>query len=132
MELQVNIQLALFTALNADVQLMAVVSGIYDYVPQDTEYPYVVIGDCTWLEWDTDTTTGGEATCTIHSWSRYSGRLQVKQIQAHIYRILHRNPLVLSAGLAIDNFIEFAETFMDPDGETHHGVQRLRIITIDG
>ena len=132
MELQSEIQLALYTALTGDATLMALITAVYDDVPMKTAYPYVVIGDCTWLYWDTDTTTGGEATCTLHTWSRYSGRLEVKNIQKAIYNVLHRKPLSLSAGLAIDNFVEFAETYMDVDGETRHGVQRLRIITIDG
>jgi len=93
-----------------------------------------VIGECTFVDWDSDTFTGSESTATIHVWSRPgkqggpSGRLETKIIQNAIYTALHRKPI---GDYVIDNFIEFAETFMEPEGETRRGVQRLRIITIN-
>ena len=42
--------------------------------------PYVVIGDDTSAQWDTDDTVGSENTLTLHVWSRYYGRAEVKDI----------------------------------------------------
>jgi len=107
---------------------------IYDAVPQSTAgdsnaaFPYIVVGDDTFDEWDTDEDLGYQATVTIHCWSRYTGKKEVKEMQDAIYSTLHRYPLVVSGYNVVDVIFEFAETMLDPDGKTRHGVQRARII----
>jgi hypothetical protein len=129
---QVEIQQALYNRLSTDADIITYVADrIYDDVPQKTDYPYIVIGEGDSVDFDSDTFTGSEATLIIHTWSRYSGRLETKAIQTAIYNALHRYPLILTDGLVIDNFIEYADSALEPDGETRHGVQRLRIISMN-
>ena len=122
---QVQIQNAIYQAL--------VPTGIpvYDFVPQDSDYPYIVIGDTTSLPNDTDTEIGSDSTITIHVWSRYRGRLEVKQIQQAIYDILHRAQLSVSGSHFVMIDCEFQESFRDADGLTMHGVQRFRMLIED-
>lgn len=104
--------------------------AIYDHVPQavdsNSDYPYVVIGDDTSVPFDTDTSQGSEATVTLHVWSRFRGRSETKEIQRAIYDALHRQPIAVADRHTVDVFYEYAETTLDPDGITRHGVIRFR------
>lgn len=143
MSAEYEIQKSVYLALRASTNLSALLakdvndktkSAIYDNVPEavdsgsDSVFPYVTIGDDTALEWDTDTSVGKEATLTIHSWSRYRGRKEVKQIQGAIYDVLHLSNLIITGYYSVLMRSEYSETLVDPDGLTRHGVQRFRLI----
>lgn len=131
MERSPEVQTALYNRLIGDAPLMAVITGVYDDVPQEgATCPYVVIGDSTVNEADTQTYTAMDNTINIHTWSLYSGRLQTKQIMQLIYECLHRKPLVLTDGTNWELIFDFSDDFMDDDGETRHGVQRFKIMTV--
>jgi len=121
-------QAAIQTAIFAQVQTLGF--PCYDHVPQDSAFPYIVVGDDTSIPWDTDTSVGSETTCTIHVWSQQRGRKEVKDIFTALYNKLHRSNFPISGGLLIECQAEFAETFLDPDGLTRHGVMRFRL-TVD-
>lgn len=148
---QTGIQQAVYNALIGNPYVSDLVDGrIYDNVPQGTDYPYIVIGDDTTIPWDTDTETGSESTLTLHVWSRYYGRYEVKAIMEAIYTTLHRREgedsqqgglTVISHSMVINGVTvqvpeahvvlcehEFSESFLDPDGITRHGVIRFRIV----
>ena len=123
----VEVQRAISLALTADPILMGMVTGVHDHVDQGSVYPYVVIGEDGAAEWDTDTEQGAEELVTIHTWSRYKGREQTKEIQEAIYEILHRKELTINNAIFYSMFWEFSDSFVDPDGETRHGVTRYRM-----
>lgn len=100
----------------------------YDHVPQESAFPYIVIGDDTSIPWDTDNSIGSETTCTIHVWSRHRGRKEVKEIFRTLYEALHRAEFPIIGGALIECQAEFEESFMDSDGLTRHGVIRFRLI----
>lgn len=125
---QYDIQQSIYQALVSDTSLMDKVEAVYDNVPQDTTYPYVVIGDDTSVQWDTDDTVGSENTLTLHVWSRYYGRGEVKDIMQAIYACLHRRELEVTGAHTVTCEFDFGESFLDPDGITRHGVIRFRII----
>lgn len=126
-----ELQQALFSRLDGYSGLKAIVSAIYDNVSQGATLPYVVIGDDTLIPFDTHSTIGGEHTVTIHSWSGYQGRSEIKRIQSQVYDALHRYALTVSGAVTVTCEQEFAETFVDADGLTRHGVQRFRVM-LDG
>jgi hypothetical protein len=109
-------------------RLATVGTPVYDHVPQDTAFPYIVVGDDTSIPFDTDDSIGSETTCTIHVWSQYRGRKQVKDIMGAVYAALHRASFAITDGALIECASEFAESFLDPDGLTRHGVIRFRLI----
>lgn len=133
MAFETEIQSAVYGVLSGDSTLMASVTGVYDDVPQALDpgaaanFPYITIGDAQHQEWDTDTELGTDATVTVHIWSRYRGRKEVKDIQALIYGLLHRANLIVSGyNLVGVDWIQ-SDSFMDTDGLTRHGVQTFRI-----
>ena len=100
------------------------VSGVFDHVPQDyNAFPYVTIGEDVWTDFDTDQQNGHEVSVTLHVWSRERGRAETKTIQEQIYGILENSEMSIS-GFDLVNFrMTFADSVVDNDGETRHGVQ---------
>ena len=140
MSAELEIQKAVITALKAYAPLAAVLataSSIYDNVPQvvdggdSSNFPYVVLGDDTSIEFDTDDTNGHETTITLHSWSRKRPRKETKTIMGHIYKALHKTSLNISGYNTVLIQSEFSSTEKDPDGISTHGIQRFRIIVIE-
>lgn len=101
---------------------------VYDNVPKNASFPYVVIGEDTHVPFDTDDSLGSESTVTIHVWSRYRGKKEAKQIQGEIYDALTRQELELDGYDLITIEFEYSDVLLDPDGITRHGVQRFRAI----
>jgi hypothetical protein len=143
MSIEYKIQQAIYDKLISDADLIDALApnvqdktkpAIYDNVPQqvdsgnDSVFPYITIGDDTMIDWDTDTSQGKEATLTLHVWSRYRGRKEVKEIQGIIYDALHLSNLIITGYHSVLMLSEYSETLLDPDGLTRHGVQRFRLI----
>lgn len=100
-------------------------------VPDNITGRYIVIGNDTFIEWDTDDRTGFEATLVIHTWDTTSANrsfLPIKDVMGDIYGLLHRAEFGIVGYNPIGLDFEFSETFLDPDGLTRHGVQRFRVI----
>jgi hypothetical protein len=123
MSAELEIQKAIFTRLNTALSV-----AVYDDVPDNAIAPYVVIGDDTLLEFDSDFGIGFEATITVHSWSKYRGRAEVKGLMGLIYDALHRAEFTVQGYNLLGCDCEFSETFLESDGVTRHGVQRFRIL----
>ena len=105
---------------------------VYDDVPQNTDYPYITIGDDTSTEWDTVDKVGGESTLTVHTWSREAGRREIKKIMSEVYEVLHMHELDVPGYNVVLCRQEFAESLpVEADGRTRHGVQRFRVIIHD-
>ena len=122
MSAELEVQKAVYSALDTALNI-----PVYDDVPDNAVAPYVVIGDDTFVEFDSDGESGFEATVTVHSWSIYRGRAQVKTIMGSIYDALHRAELNVQGYNLLGCDCEYSETFLESDGVTRHGVQRFRI-----
>jgi hypothetical protein len=123
MSAELEIQKAVFARLNNALSV-----PVYDAVPDNAVAPYIVIGDDTLIEFDSDGANGFEATITVHTWSIYRGRFEVKQLMGLIYNSLHRAELNVQGYNLLGCDCEFSETFLESDGVTRHGVQRFRIL----
>ncbi len=126
-----EIQGAIYQRLIDYTPLASRVTAVYDDVPEDKEFPYIVIGDDTAVPFDTDTSLGTEATITIHTWSRYPGKREVKEIQGALYDALVRYPLEVADAVTLDLMPDYEESSLDPDMETRHGISRFRLLMSD-
>jgi len=63
-----QLQKSVYTALTGDSTLTAMVTGIYEYVPQGTGFPYLVVNEITAADWSTKTSNG--ASCRKSAGSR--------------------------------------------------------------
>ena len=126
---QVAVQTSIYGVLTGDATLMAAITGVHDFVNRATGFPYVTIGEMTTLDWSTQQTTGMEMIVTIHSWSQYEGSKELKGIMALIHGLLHDATLSLSGHNFVNCRFDGSTVLRDPDGQTHHGVQRFRVVT---
>jgi hypothetical protein len=107
---------------------------IYDFVPQDSAYPFVVIGRVSSEQWGTTTKDGQQFTVQIHAFDKAAGKKSVQTILQNIYAALHQQEsnLIMTGFTAITCNCAMSEAFQDPSPEGDsdhyfHGVQRYRI-----
>ena len=127
------LQTAIYSLLSADSTLDGLVGNnrIYDEVPQNSAYPYVVIGEETTIDAGTKDKDAQEFTQTIHIWSRYRGSKQTKDIAQRIYTLLHNVAISVSGASFVNSRNEFFTILLDDDGLTRHGVMRFRVVIFD-
>ncbi|MBT2661946.1 DUF3168 domain-containing protein [Bacillus sp. ISL-45] len=119
------LQEAIFQRLDSDVSLKEMITGVFDAVPKDQVYPYVVIGEPTLLPFDTKTVPGEEISLVIHAWSDYAGKKET-------YNILNSCQKALSYKLELPGFQVLKverlgiQVFDDIDPRIRHGVLRIK------
>ena len=125
------LQQSIYSALAADASIMAQLGGprIFDDVPQKSEFPYLTLGQSNVRDWSTGTESGDEHLLTVHVWSRASGRKQTHEIMGALKSALHNRALALAGHRLVNLRHEFSDARREPDGETYHGIVRLRAVT---
>ena len=91
-----ELQKAVFSALNTGSitdASGAAITGVFDDVPTDTAYPYIRIGEETISENSSKDNDIFEHTLTIHIWSQYRGRRDIKDIMKQVHDTLHDSSL---------------------------------------
>ena len=126
-----ELQKSIFNALDGDSTLQNLVTDVYDFVPESTAFPYVKIGEETSLDNGTKTLQGNEHTLVIHTFSRYRGSKEVKEIMSRIYALLHESSLSVSGASLVNLRFEFSDVIKENDGFTSHGIQRFRAVVYD-
>jgi hypothetical protein len=126
---QAAVYARLTAAAGLTAQLAQGADSIMDDVPDNSAFPYIVIGDMTARAMDTQGTTGREVTAAIHSYSRGRGMKDIKSIMSAVFDVLHNGNLSVSGQTIILCQEISAEAYLEGDGETRHGIQRFRIIT---
>ena len=126
-----ELQKSIFNALDGDSNLQSLVTDVYDFVPESTAFPYVKIGEETSLDNGTKTLQGNEHTLVIHTFSRYRGSKEVKEIMSRIYALLHESSLSVTGASLVNLRFEFSDVIKENDGFTSHGIQRFRAVVYD-
>ena len=129
-----NLQRALYNALTGDATLMALITGVYADVQQpnlpedDSDFPYVVIGQDNLTPFDTKTDNGASALCQIDVWSRSNNLIEVKTIASAIYAVLQKGSLTIADADHVLTRIESQSFSKDPDGQTKRGMVMARVV----
>ena len=123
------LQKAIYDALVADATLLALVTGVYDHVPASAALPYVTLGPATATDWSSGSFDGQDHDVTVDVWSGAPGHGEAKQIMAAIYAALHDRNLTLAGATLVLMRYRASDVFTDADGESVHGVLRLRALT---
>tara|TARA_R110002012_G_scaffold272906_1_gene458661 strand:+ start:149 stop:550 length:402 start_codon:yes stop_codon:yes gene_type:complete len=126
-----ELQKSIFNALDGDSTLQSLVTDVYDFVPESTAFPYVKVGEETSLDNGTKTLQGNEHTLVIHTFSRYRGSKEVKEIMSRIYALLHESSLSVTGASLVNLRFEFSDVIKENDGFTSHGLQRFRAVVYD-
>jgi hypothetical protein len=125
----VVLQEALYGALAGDGALRTLVSGIYDFAPEDAALPFVQIGEAVVNDWSAAEMAGEEHLLTLHVWSQARGHLEAKSIMAAVAAALEDGVDGLDGHHLVDLRLEMSEVLLDGESFMHHGVMRFRALT---
>lgn len=127
-----ELQKTIFNTINNDSIITSTLGAdVYDFVPDNSSFPYIKIGEETSVDNGTKTLQGSEHTLVIHIFSQYRGSKEVKNIMARIYALLHESNLSVSGASLVNLRFEFSDVIKENDGLTMHGLQRYRAIIFD-
>jgi len=128
------LQKALYDRLTGVAGLTALLSGgansVFDYVKQDSAFPYIVIGEFTAVMDGDKIKTGHEITATIHVFDKGRGRKTTELIMEQIHNAIDRqeSAFTLTGFQVVLSMFEFSDIFIDDDDTNFypHGVMRFR------
>ena len=127
-----ELQMAIVTALKADVNLSTLVAGrIYDHVPRGNgaitaEFPYVSFGSTQDIPQAVDCIDASEILIQIDTWSRDPGFMEGRKVAKAIRRALSEETLTLSDNALVYFVFAGRQDVRAPDGITTQIVSRFR------
>jgi len=133
MSVEWPLQVALFQLLSADVTLAGLSVEVHDVPPEGENedvtvaYPYVAVGALVANEWDTASGTGFDVIARLHSRSDTGSFKECRAIQARLYDLLHRQPLVV-AGFNLTSLKRESSFCERESGRIIHGVCEFRAL----
>jgi hypothetical protein len=127
-----NVQEAVLGALATSAEVQAVLGStprLYDHVPPNATFPYVVYGPSHVVPYDTKTEVGFEQVITLNIWSRYRGGKETRDVFQALYDTLHRANLSVLGEVFLSCEFHSADFSLDADGLTYHAAARFSIVT---
>jgi len=126
-------QEAFFNALNGDTTLQTLLGGagkIFDSVPDNTAFPYVVLNIKPWTDRGNHVSEGLTADPIIHVFyqSPNRGDLKVQNIQARIDALIHKIDISITGWTIISLRRTTLDILIDPDNVTLHGIQIYKLL----
>lgn len=108
-----SLQRAIITLLSSDSVLNATLSGIFDYVPTKTPYPYITVHMDFWENYSAGAQKRlSKHSTSVHLWSDYDGNAQLFNVIQRV-ELLLSNPTLSVAGGSIVN-ITLRKTELSP------------------
>ena len=129
-----DLQSAIYSLLSGDSTLDGLVGNnkIFDSIaPQDTAYPYVIIGLETMRDVGTKTLDGNVYNVDIDVWSQYRGQKEIKEIMERIYNLLNNATISVSGASSVMSYVVNAVTLTEVDGITRHGIVNIDFTIFD-
>lgn len=128
-----DLQSAIYTTLNNDSTLDGLVGDnkIFDNVPQDTSYPYVVIGLESARDVGTKTKDGKIYNVDIEVWSQYRGQKEIKEVMERVYNLFNNATISVSGASSVMSFVITTTTLVEADGLTRHGIVNIDFTVYD-
>ncbi|WP_432118481.1 DUF3168 domain-containing protein [Streptomyces sp. bgisy032] len=121
------LQAAVLQRLKASPALTALVSGVFDEVPEPAPYPYVSIGSITETADDAHDRQGLDCLVTLHVWSDAPGPAQAYDIFAALDAALDRQPLAVAGFTDVSIRHEQHQALKDPDPKIRHINAQYRV-----
>lgn len=122
------LQQALYERLTSNAPLMAMVSGVFDRVPDDTSFPYITLGDMAISDASALGTVGTDQRVDLHVWSREGGRKQAAAIMDSVYGLLHNANFSVTGQALVNARFSSSTIQLENDGWTYHGKMQFRVI----
>jgi len=102
---------------------------VYDDLPLQATFPYVVMGEITARDWSDKFEPGQEVHSTKHIWSQYRGRKEIAEMGDAILQALTLSALDLTPNFrAVLQELDLHDLIIDIDGITRHAILRHRYL----
>jgi hypothetical protein len=125
------LQSALYSTLSGDTALSGMVTGIFDRPAQNTNFPYITIGESMCSDWSSKTHSGTKHELEINVWSREGGRKNTASIMERVYTLLHSQNISISGQSLVFMRFMASNITLENDGWTYHGILRLHALMHD-
>jgi Protein of unknown function (DUF3168) len=123
-----ELQPAIFAVLTNDTQLMAIVTGVFDFaaVPTNQAMPYVTLGSADEGPMNEFSRRGYESTFTLDIWDNTPGFKRCQAILGHMNRLLDQpeTPLTLASQHHVGTWYQGCQELNDP------GVNSIRHVPV--
>lgn len=122
------------TGVTITVASVTPTQKIFDFVPQDTAFPYVVMQVKPWTDRGNATAEGFECVLSVHVWYQPGkgttlghGDYRIQRIQKRIDELIHSKPIAIAGWRNILLRRVLIDTLTDPDNVTKHGIQQFKL-----
>lgn len=131
-----QLQISLYAILTTDTQLQTMLNAtltdlkVYDFVPDNEPFPYIMIESKPWKDRGNQTWEGLDSRFIIHVFNQAvggRGDLPVQNIQYRIDQLLHEQDICIDGWNTIVLRREMFTIMTDPDNVTKHGIQRFKL-----
>ena len=121
-----EVQEAVYKRLENDSSLNEKIKGVFDYVPEETDFPYVILGRIYSVPEKTKTTIGERVEITIDIWSTYKGKKETIDIIKLVESAL-KEELEVGGLFVIDQKVKSREV-LEEINELYHGTLTYEIL----
>lgn len=121
-------QKAIYDVLTEDATLSGVITGVYDFVPAGTDYPYIVFGNSRVTDYSTVSTRGFQQALDIKVYSRARGRKEVTDIMECVYTLLHETTPPADTYTITQLRFSGSDVVREKDGLTYLGQMKFQIL----
>lgn len=106
---------------------MALVKGVFDHVPQGTDYPFITIGQEKISDFSNLEQQGTEAQIAIFIFTREAGRKKTADIMEKIVTLLRHASLTISGQTMVDCRFISSDIIIENDGLTYKGTLQFNV-----
>lgn len=92
----------IYNALTASTALMALVTGVYDDIPDETAFPYIIFEGVAESRNDRMADYGSDIRITLCVWSKYKGMSEAEEILKEMNNVLDYKDLSTSLSTDIN------------------------------
>lgn len=124
-----RIQRACFARMSADEALDAMVSGVFDEVPEEAEFPYVTLGEAIEAPDNAHDSYGAKTAVAFHIWSDYRGYLEANTIGSHLQSLFDHQPLEIEGHRLVAMRFRQQTPMRDPNPKIRHVIVRFDVVT---
>lgn len=122
-----QVQNAVRDALTGDAALSALVTGVFDHVPADQPFPYVVLGEKTEKDLSAFGRSGAAATLVVEVRSRAAGDTELLTVYDRVKQVLDTGTLSLAGHEEVFRRTSLVKTAVDEDGVTRRAEARFEV-----
>lgn len=122
-------QKAVYAKLKADSGLMAIISDVYEYVPQGAVFPYVVITDIDSRPWFASSARGENISMEISVFSKERGNKNIIDIAAKVIAALHNTSFSITGHSLVNIRHQLTNNERLNDGQIYKSAIIFKIVT---